>query len=135
MQKIVCRWNTDFYMVERCLLIKDSLKMMLMKIDDESLPELTKEDWLVADDLAQILGPLEAACKDLCGNKYATMSLIIPTITEILTQLEDVKCSSKPAQRAKLTIIDNIKQRFRDIERNEVASIATLLDPRFKVLG
>ncbi len=68
MQKIVCRWNTDFYMLERCLLIKESLKIMILKCDDEGLPELTKEDWLTAEDLAKILAPLERPAR-ICAAK------------------------------------------------------------------
>jgi hypothetical protein len=134
MQKIVCRWNTDFYMLERCLLIKESLKIMLLKCDDGDLPELTKEDWLTAEDLAKILAPLESACKDLCGEKYSTSSRVIPTIGEVIEQLEN-ETFSKHAQKSKNVILEQIKSRFRDIEKNEIASVATLLDPRFKTLG
>ena len=80
MQRIKCRWNTEFYMVERCLVIQKSLTMTLMKFDEDVMPELKKDDWKLAVDFTHVTSPLEATCKTLCGDEYANVSLVIPSV-------------------------------------------------------
>jgi hypothetical protein len=53
---------------------------------------------------------------------------------EVIEKLEK-ETFSKHAQKSKDVILEQIKSRFRNIEKNEIASVATLLDPRFKTLG
>ncbi len=83
-QKIVCRWNTDFFMVERCLLMQNELKMMLLKFDDPEFPDITKDDWKTAVDLGTLLASLNSCCEDLCGQKYSTSSRSIPSVAMVL---------------------------------------------------
>ncbi len=52
----------------------------------------------------------------------------------VVETLEKLNFSSD-AQKATVTILNQVKTRFKEIEKNPIASIATLLDPRFKTSG
>ena len=82
-QDVKTRWNSVYYMVERVLEIKDSLIIAITKIEAH-LPIFNKEEWDIAQDLVNILSPVEAATRTLCGDKYTTSSLIIPTIRALI---------------------------------------------------
>jgi hypothetical protein len=90
---------------------------------------------LLAEELISLLAPVESATRELCGDKYPTASMIIPTIRLILDSLEAMKLKSDEATDFNATLVANLKERFEFRLKNKTLLIATLLDPRFKAAG
>lgn len=80
LQDVSTRWNSQYYMLQRILEIKDSLLIAITKLDDP--PEfLTQDENKLIQDLCNCLEPFENATQQLSGELYVTSSLIIPLIT------------------------------------------------------
>ena len=73
-------------MVERVLVLKESLMLAFSQIED--LESLTSSQWIMAKDIVSILSPVEACTRILCGEKYCSISMIIPTVRSTLNKLE-----------------------------------------------
>ena len=97
------------------------------------MPSITNEEWQIAEDLLELLAPLESVTRLLCGETYATASLIIPAIREVISHLTTLVLKSKSVLKLRVELIKNLKDRFSLIEVNDVLSMATYLDPRFKL--
>jgi len=139
LQNVKTRWNSSFYMIERLVQIKSCVILTLSKIFEANiandLPTITNEDWLIADDLLDLLGPLESITRTLCGEKFATVSLIIPTIRTSIEHLTGLFLKSNDVLKLRAIIVNNLKERFKTIETEEIFQLSTYLDPRFKSAG
>lgn len=92
-------------------------------------------EWMMAEDLINLLSSLEEATRALSGNDYASISMIIPTINTCIEQFTSLKLKSVEIYKFRACLVVSLKKRFLDFEENELLSISTLLDPRFKSSG
>ncbi len=99
------------------------------------MPSIRNEDWLIAEDLLDLLGPLESITRTLCGDKFSTVSLIIPTIRTSIEHLTGFFLKSNDVLKLRAIIVNNLKERFKTIETEEIFQLSTYLDPRFKSTG
>ena len=98
------RWNSDLFMVERLVELKESVSLALIRLPDLTGPSTAQ--WLLASELVLILLPLEAATRALCGDEYSTSSMVIPSYKAITDELAGMILKSKPA----LSVIKYFKQ-------------------------
>lgn len=78
--------------------------------------------------------PFEEATKQVSGDKYVTVSIIIPIVVGIQTNLQNV-CTGLTCNIAKYLhskLIASVIKRLFSNETRTVPRVATLLDPRFK---
>jgi hypothetical protein len=85
----------------------------------------------VAANIVSLLAPFEEITRDISGNN-ASISLVIPAIKALSTFLDRTDRDTG-IKKMKADLLDSIKTRFGNVEENAVFSVATLLDPRFKV--
>ena len=123
---------------------------------------LIPSEWTLAKELITILEPLYLATMELNGEKFTSISKIIP-LTQRLMDIyiednEDPELNTNvliserlktPGLKLKITtkkvnhistdlkqkIGTNLYERFGDADKNKKFLVATLLDPRFKQLG
>jgi hypothetical protein len=133
LQDVKTRWNRQYYATERLIKIKRALILALDEIDD--LPSIRPEEWLIMCNLVDLFAPLEAATRVICGDTYATSSMIIPTTRAAIIHLTKLNLTAKEALRLRALLVANLNDRFSAYEVHPIASIATLLDPRFKEEG
>jgi hypothetical protein len=104
---VVTRWNSTSEMIDRALLLKQSIDDYSSKIIGEwhqhkrngtppSLVDdaLTTDDWLCLTEYRGILKPLHDATKALeghAGGRFGAIWLVLPTIEQLLNELEDKK--------------------------------------------
>lgn len=109
--------------------------LSLSSIDNDSLPVLNNKDWIIYENLVKLLEPLESATRNLCGDSYATASMVIPVIRTCINQLSEYVLNCQEVLKFRACLIKNMNTRFNDIENNKLFCCATLLDPRFKQIA
>lgn len=78
-QDVSTRWNSTLIMMERLVLLKPSLVVALSNLP--SIPEcLDASEWEIICDCIILLKPIETMTIELSGEKYTTISTIIPLI-------------------------------------------------------
>ena len=130
LQNVKTRWNSEFYMVYRVFELKEPLLLAMAQIPE--IEPLTPEEWLMCDELIDLLAPIEAATKTLCGRKYATISMIVPVIRGVVEHLSTIIFKCPNVLRIRAYLVKNINERFEKHEANKFVMTSTLLDPRFK---
>ncbi|XP_055909811.1 zinc finger BED domain-containing protein 4-like [Eupeodes corollae] len=130
----VCtRWNSCYYMIERFLELSKFCSDLLF--DDCSSPEMPNSSEIeIIKQLVKLLKPFEYITKESSGEKYTSISQIIPMLNCLAKELlafssnvDCVKCVHK-------ILYTELHRRFQNIEHNPNVALATLLDPRFKNL-
>ena len=96
-------------MIERAIELNESLNRSLDAIPIE-LGEISRAEWLLAEELVQCLGPLEEAMRTLCGDKYISASLTIPIIRSVINSLTGLVFKSKPVMEFRAHLVDNLKK-------------------------
>lgn len=118
--------------MERILKLKDSL---ILYSGAHNIPIPTADEWLDLEKCVAILKPFEEITKEL-SNATATIASVIPLIYTLKNTLEAEKIKEDTSENFKLMVakmIHNISGRFQDIENNKIYTIATYLDPRYKL--
>ena len=86
--KDVCtRWNSTFYMLQRCVLLKEAINHVLLESKYANLIP-TSEQWLAAEKLCVFLKPFQIATDFLQGEKYPTLGCVSRYITTLLDGLQ-----------------------------------------------
>lgn len=122
-------------MLERFILLVDTDESILLKISS-SPSMLTAAELLLAKEILEVLRPVEQVTKELCGEKYVTISIMIPMIYCLKRKIESLRTRLQmPTAR---TLIDRLQfqitKRFGSITANRIIAVSTILDPRFKRL-
>lgn len=123
-------------MLKRLLLLKSVVTSQLAMIDKQDL-YLSPDEWKMIEWTVQVLKPLKIISETLCGSKYPTMSIVYPSIRNLLDfALLEQKCPSPHPAIADLKsrIRMKLEHDFRDSTNEEEMSLCTLIDPRFKYL-
>ncbi|XP_018396282.1 PREDICTED: zinc finger BED domain-containing protein 1-like [Cyphomyrmex costatus] len=133
LQDVSTRWNSTFYMLEKFLILIESVSSSLIKLP-KSPEMLTAFEVATLSEIMKILKPFELISKEVCGQKYVTCSKVIPMVNALLHELETLNPESDLGKNLKMKLINELQKRFHNIEFNPILSIATILDPRFKRL-
>ncbi|XP_047519017.1 zinc finger BED domain-containing protein 4-like [Pieris napi] len=131
-QDCVTRWNSTYYMVERLLKVKDSICLYASK---HSIPQISPEECLYLNKLVAILTPFEEITRNL-SDTNTCISSVIPLIHVLkhTLQMEKEKIDTNPNFKNIIQkLIEDINSRFCDLQSNTLYSLATYLDPRYKL--
>lgn len=132
-QSVPTRWNSIYYMIDRFLQCSNHIASILITI--RRGPSMLSADEIdIAKEINLILKPFEAATKELCGENYITGSKVIPLIHCLIKNCEKIVVNNPTVVQLKSALLDNLQRRFGRMEEIQMLSIATLLDPRFKIL-
>ena len=98
-QDVSTRWNSVFYMLSRLLYLKVALVSLFE--DDPDFAEvtslmLTSRQWDIIKGMADVLEVIEVATNQLSGEQYPTMSLVLPLVFGLCSQLADNEEASDP---------------------------------------
>ena len=86
--KDVCTcWNSRFYMLQRCVLLKESIIHVLAESKYANLTP-TDEQWLAAAKLCILLKPFQIATDFMQGEEYPTLGGISRYITTLIEGLQ-----------------------------------------------
>lgn len=119
-------------MIERLLKVKDSICLYASK---HSIPQISPEEWLYLNKLVVILTPFEEITRSLSDTKTC-ISSVIPLI-HVLKHTLQVEKEKLDTQQNFMSItgklIEDINSRFGDLPSNTLYTLATYLDPRYKL--
>lgn len=133
-QDVSTRWNSCYIMLERLLAIKDALSVVVSNIP--KCPEyLDAEEWAIISGCVQVLKPAYHLTTILCGEKYPTISIIVPLIRGFQHAMARLPVESDAGERLKTSLQDIVTRRLGILEKNKIVSKATFLDPRFKKIA
>lgn len=77
LQEVQTRWNSTYYMLMRCVEIKELLNSAMVNL---GMSPISSYEWELCRELCQILQPCEEVTRELSGQKYVTGSLVIPIL-------------------------------------------------------
>lgn len=125
-------------MLQRFTELKDSIKMTLALIDSRGrISALEPEEWVACEELCKVLQPFEEVTRRMSGEQYVTGSEVIlftRGLNNVLCKLgSEVVLSS--TKKVVSLLKGSLNQRCKNLAHSNTISIATLLDPRFKVLA
>ncbi|CAH1103025.1 unnamed protein product [Psylliodes chrysocephalus] len=124
-QEVATRWNSTYLMIDRILILKDPLILALAEIGNAP-PQLNSADWAMLRDIVQILKPADELTKIISGEKYPTLSGIIPLLRGLQHSLNGLPMTNECSEKLRQTFLDSI---------TKISAKSTFLDPRFKKLG
>ncbi|CAG9788197.1 unnamed protein product [Diatraea saccharalis] len=133
-QDVRTRWNSIFYMLERLLEVKIPLFATFPQLDS-SPPNLDSNEWLIMEDVVALLRPFENVTVILSGEKYPSLSSVIPLVLGLRNAIENKAPVTELGKNLKRSLSAVIEKRLAVYKTNRTASKATFLDPRFKKKG
>ena len=128
-QDVVTRWNSTYLMFEIVISQHEALTTTLCLMDKADMCLSTEEKNTIEKSLV-LLEPFLQATENISGDKYVSISMIIP-LTKLLTR----SCVTAPESPLRRNIILELKKRFNQCQHIFAMAVGTLLDPRFKKIG
>lgn len=130
-QSVDTRWNSTYYMLQRFLELRSVINDILFR--HPSAPAmLSGSEMSTVSSVVMVLRPLEAATKEISGDKYCTSSKIIPLVRCMLSKITSAIIEDPTAKEVQKLAINEINKRMGPIEHVTALAIANILDPRFK---
>ncbi|CAB3230265.1 unnamed protein product [Arctia plantaginis] len=93
---------------------------------------LNASELSVLSSVLLVLRPLEAATKEISGDRYCTSSKVIPLVHCLVLKIQPLQLEDSLANELKSFVLNEIEKRMGAIERVTPLAIATVLDPRYK---
>ena len=130
------RWSSTYLLVEQLLNVRSSLTSVLEELEWDNLPA---SEWKTLENVHRLLKSFAQYTTLISGEEYTILSAIIPVIMELNLHLEELK--NVPDLSNAVTVLQSeVRHRFRkytdphDPEHDPLFPVATLLDPRYKLL-
>lgn len=130
-QEEATRWNSTFYMLERFTKLSKIINDIVHK-HITAPPMISAKEVKDISDIIDLLRPIEASTKELCGQKYVTSSMVIPMVYIMVKNISQFKPTQELGIQLQKEILFHCEKRFGSVESVALLSIATMLDPRFK---
>ena len=127
---VVTRWNYTYYMIERAIEIKPLLNHLV-----SNLPILTKnwptnEEWLILNDLLDLLAPFALTTKVISASSYPTIGEVKWYFLGIKNHLERDRDSNYSLQ-SQVDEMKNVFNNYFDLI-NQSLHVPAFFDPRYK---
>lgn len=144
-QDVPTRWNSSFYMLRRLLQLRVALIAVLC--DPSVTPKQADRDlllkdsqWKLAEQLVEILEPFENATTAISGQKYVTLSLLMPIASHLYSAMAG-ECNKQGLATAAKSVARKLKsemlRKFPDVccpSPMSLSVVCACLDPRFRCL-
>ncbi|KAH7945702.1 hypothetical protein HPB49_014328 [Dermacentor silvarum] len=129
-QDVPTRWNSEHAMMARLVKLRTVITVELSESD--AVPNVNASEWKLMNAAVRVLKPLDHATTELSGDRYSTLSQVIPLLqcTEVVLA-EHVSQGGEAALLAS-SLLCSIKMRFPDIKVSRLPALAMLVDPRCK---
>ncbi|KAL1442395.1 hypothetical protein MTO96_046433 [Rhipicephalus appendiculatus] len=128
-QDVDTRWNSEHAMLSRYVEPRDAVSLEIAT-SETSVSCRSPSEWNVAASLVQILQPIEDATTYLSGQKYGTMSSVIPFLYGTEQILKRYTSIGNEAALFAENLLKSVKSRFPLYADRKELMLATLCDPR-----
>ncbi|XP_063762122.1 E3 SUMO-protein ligase ZBED1-like [Eleginops maclovinus] len=143
LQDVSVRWNSSYYMVSRLLEQRWPVVATLSDPDvtqrGKQYLDLRNDQWILLEELEQVLKPFEQATVFLSGESYVTISVLPPLLKGLHKSTKKTTYESAAVNSFQIAADQEMQARwvsesaFTENGKN-VAIIAAALDPRFRRL-
>ncbi|KAI4465796.1 dna replication-related element factor isoform a [Holotrichia oblita] len=133
--EVEIRWNSTYYMLQRFIDLKEILTaaLLALKCDVEFIND---NEFQIIEDILKILKPFEEITVEMSREEYVNISKVLVIRNSLLIYLDELKFSTNSiAYYFKLEVINNIKAKMDVFDNSHTIIMASLLDPRFKLLS
>ena len=128
------RWNSTFLMLERALELRVPLKGAMCEREFRAY-QLADQDWALLETINGLLVEFKRATDAMCTSANPTLTSTIPMYNHVMERVEnfrDAHANSKTIVGATGAAMQKIKECYLK-SGGAIYSIATILDPRFKL--
>ncbi|KAH7936945.1 hypothetical protein HPB49_006505 [Dermacentor silvarum] len=129
-QDVPTRWNSEHARMARLVKLRTVITVELSESD--AVPNLNASEWKLMNAAVQVLKPLDHATTELPGDRYPTLSQVIPLLQCIEVVLAEHVSEGGEAALLASSLLHSIKTRFPDIKMSRLPALAMLVDPRYK---
>lgn len=130
-QECITRWNTKYEMMERYLELQNDVSIVLFKrTDGPDILNVAERGEL--REIVRLLKPLKEVTQDISGQKYITLSLVLPLTHCMKSYIQGVQTTTDVGRALKKQLLQSISTRLETLEKVPLIAMATILDPRFK---
>lgn len=143
-QDVSTRWNSTLHMLSR--LLEQRWPVTAALSDPAVNPrgkhhylDLKPEQWILTEELTQILEPFEGATVFLSGEQYVTLSALPRLVQSLKKSTLSAACDTAAVKAFQGIAAEQITDRWKDLfvfkpEDPNTALLAAALDPRFRKL-
>ena len=134
------RWNSTFYMIRSLL---ENRWPVIAVLSDETVTkrqyrylDLSSDNWVILEDLTEVLEPLEVATVFLSKETNVSLSSVLPVVNGLVSKLATTANDSHIILEFKTKVVADLKQRWKldELDTDGLSVLATALDPRFRQL-
>ena len=134
-QDVTTRWGSTLNMIKSLLVNRASLDILLTSDDHKHyLCLLSDSEWTRLSSIAEVLEPVEIATTFLGGEKYASLSTVLPVLAHLKRGMKVTDDDSAVVSKFKNQFETDLQLRMDGLEADASLKLATILDPRFKRL-
>lgn len=135
-QDVVTRWNSTYQMFDSILVCQHGVRRVLTE-DPKVWKEhgskmLSLDEMQLVEDLCKILEPFQEFTEIMSGSKYATISVVLPSLTRLLEILKGAGDWPKSVSSIVEHLYNDLETRSEQYFANDTVLAATFLDQRFK---
>lgn len=132
-------WCVTFRMMERFVELWNAIDEVLSPSKHGATiatnPECPTADELVAlKEIVDLLRPLEFVARECSAEGYIALSKVIPLISCATNEYKRIAQTTALSARLKERVLAELETRFGHVEFARQVSLATILDPRFKII-
>ncbi|KAL7406999.1 hypothetical protein ABVT39_001380 [Epinephelus coioides] len=129
-------WNSTLVMLQHLYEQCEAVGAALTSLSTDLRP-LTSREYDIIGETVKVLGPFHQATVELSEEKRVSASKTIPLMKMLrhTVQCEASHLDTDPAKLLAESLIRRLREHLAGLETMSVTTLATLLDPRFKVLG
>ncbi|KAK7912837.1 hypothetical protein WMY93_013048 [Mugilogobius chulae] len=134
--EVPTRWNSTYQMFARIVEQKEPVWVTLATLNSQ-IPPLTTEEVEIISESLSVLGPFDIATLELSQEKRVCGSKVIPILKMLHYSLHNSfqKLNTIPAKHLCDQLLKRLVEAISSFETSSTLSLATLLDPRYKVIG
>lgn len=129
---------TTLNMLEQFIARRGILENILQELIEYPLREgleLMEESWEILQDVVAVLEPFKVTLMTLSEEKIPLISLLKPLLWQVINnKLNERDGDSATLQHLKQQIVERLTFSYTDEHISSALQIATMLDPRFKLL-
>ena len=98
--------------------------------------DLSSDNWVILEDLCQVLEPLEVATTFMSKETNVSLSSVLPVVNGLVSKLVTTANDSRVIIEFKTKVVAELKQRWNldELGTDDQSILATALDPRFRQL-
>lgn len=130
-QDVRTRWNSTYYMLVRLVEQKRAVTLYISE-NEVKFENLSVIQWQLLEDCLMLLKPFEEVTK-MASSSIAIISEVIPNIKALIKYLTKQEARSGNVIQMQICLMQGLRTRFAEIEKNAYYFLATLLDPRYRL--